>query len=136
MRPDAILRELRRLAAKLPETTETVGWGHPTFKAGKKAFAVLDHYRDVDCLCVQAGREARARCLRDARFFEPPYDRSKTWLALPLEEVGGAAEVRALALGSYRFVALARMLRALEGAAAAPSRAPRRTPRRRGASPG
>ena len=71
MKPDTLLRELRRLAAALPETTETAGWGHPTFKAGKKTFAVVDHYQGADCLCVQAARAERGRRLRDPRFFEP-----------------------------------------------------------------
>jgi len=35
--------KLRGICLPLPEVVETVKWGHPTFEAGKKVFAVLDH---------------------------------------------------------------------------------------------
>jgi len=37
-----VLMKLREICGVLPEVVETVKWGHPTFEAGKKIFAVLD----------------------------------------------------------------------------------------------
>jgi hypothetical protein len=124
MKREALLTELRKLAKTLPETRETAGWGHPTFKAGKRAFAVLDHYEGADCLCAPVGRGERARRLRDPRYFAPPYDRAKTWIALPVARIRGVAEARELCLLGYREVALERMLRALPSRYASWARRP------------
>ena len=46
------LANLRPICLALPEARETTTFGHPTFQAGKKTFAVLDHYQGVECLVV------------------------------------------------------------------------------------
>jgi predicted DNA-binding protein (MmcQ/YjbR family) len=104
MNSPALLRVLRSLAKRLPEASEGTSFGHAAFRAGKRPFAVLDHYRGVDCLCVQLDRRERARRLRDPRYFETPYDRTKTWVGLPFDRIASAAEVRELALQSYHFL--------------------------------
>ena len=48
MKESAILARLRRVCLGLPEVRETVKWGHPTFEAGKKIFAVLDRYDRIE----------------------------------------------------------------------------------------
>ena len=53
---DALVR-LRRLLAGCADVEETVTFSNPTFKAGGKAFAVLDHYRGAGCLWPQRERE-------------------------------------------------------------------------------
>ena len=42
MTESAILARLRGICLRLPEVRETVKWGHLTFEAGKKMFAVPD----------------------------------------------------------------------------------------------
>ena len=59
---------LQRACLGLPEVRETVKWGHPTFEAGKKMFAVLDKYDGQPCIAFKvapgvAGRAARRRTL-------------------------------------------------------------------------
>ena len=39
-----LLARIRKICLRFPEVRETVKWGPPTFEAGKKMFAVLDHY--------------------------------------------------------------------------------------------
>lgn len=55
-----VLERLRRIALALPEASETVSFGHPTFRAGKKTFAVFENYRGEDTICFKATREDQA----------------------------------------------------------------------------
>jgi hypothetical protein len=41
---DPHLDELRRICLELPEVTEVEAWGRPTFRAGKKMFAMFVHH--------------------------------------------------------------------------------------------
>ena len=42
MKEDRVLERLRAICLALPETDEVRTWGHSTFRARKKAFAVLE----------------------------------------------------------------------------------------------
>ena len=46
----ALLARVREICLGFPEVRETVKWGHPTFEAGKKMFAVIDAYEGRPCL--------------------------------------------------------------------------------------
>lgn len=67
-----VLSRLRETCLSLPEVRETTKWGHPTFEAGKKMFAVLDCYEDGACIAFRACSERRPVLLADERFFEAP----------------------------------------------------------------
>ena len=43
---EGVLERLRRICSALPDTTETVTFGHPTFKAAGKTFTVLETYKN------------------------------------------------------------------------------------------
>src|SRR5437762_1184562 len=78
-----ILERLRRISLALPEAIETTSFGHPTFKAKDKTFAVLETYRGELSICFKmepseqqhraettacrAGRPRRARRTRRSR---------------------------------------------------------------------
>jgi predicted DNA-binding protein (MmcQ/YjbR family) len=135
MKESAILARLRRVCLGLPEVRETVKWGHPTFEAGKKMFAVLDRYDGRPCLAFRAPLEKVDDLLTDSRFTEAPYAARFGWVCLDL---GGRridwAEVERLVADSYRLVALKRMLAALaerEHAAAGVSSRPSPKKKRR-----
>jgi len=45
MKPEeAILKKLRKICLALPDTEETVSFGHPTFRVRQKTFAVMEEY--------------------------------------------------------------------------------------------
>ena len=110
----AILLKLREICLALPEAVETVKWGHPTFEAGKKIFAVLDHYHGRTCIAFRTSMEEQKKLCRDERFFPAPYAAARGWVCLRADGRMNWAEVRDILLASYRLAALKRMLRALD----------------------
>jgi len=113
-RKEAVLTKLRELCLNLPETTEGLSWGHPTFKAGKKAFAVLDEYGGTLCIAFKSSPAVKEALLGDPRFFRAPYADSQGWVCLRADIELDWNEVKNLVLKSYRLVALNRMLSRLE----------------------
>ena len=114
---DPYLADLRKVCLALPESAEVEAWGRPTFRAGKRMFAVFggddEHQFAVILKPDPAEREA---LLADPRFYLPAYFGPGGWVALDLTagpvdwtEVGELMET------AYRQVALKRMLRALDG---------------------
>jgi predicted DNA-binding protein (MmcQ/YjbR family) len=114
MEASALLAMLRQLCLGFPEVNETVKWGHPTFVAGRKMFAVLDRYEDRPCIAFRAPPEKREALLADGRFFEAPYAARHGWICLPAEGSINRLEVQELLKNSYRLVALKRMLAAFD----------------------
>jgi predicted DNA-binding protein (MmcQ/YjbR family) len=114
MSESRVLLRLRKLCLSLPEVRETVKWGHPTFEAGKKIFAVLDRYEGRPCIAFRAALDKVDELLADNRFSEAPYAARFGWVCLNIDGRLDWAEVEHLVQGSYRLVALKRMLAALE----------------------
>src|SRR6266480_4415945 len=114
---DPYLAELRDVCLAFPESSEVEAWGRPTFRAGKKLFAVFSGTDDRPWGVVfKPEPDERPALLQDRRFYVPAYFGPSGWLALDF----GArrrvdwSEVAELMESSYRQVALKRMLKALE----------------------
>ncbi|NUS53880.1 MAG: MmcQ/YjbR family DNA-binding protein [Streptomycetaceae bacterium] len=116
------LAELRRITLALPEATEKVSWGRPTFCAPKmfamyggnsKAAGVMTAY--PHSVLVKVDESEREALQQDERIFYPAYMGPSGWLGLDLT---GApvdwAEVAELVDASYRLVAPARLIRQLD----------------------
>lgn len=115
MTPSQALKRLRPLCLSFPETTETVTFGHPTFVAGKRTFAVLDRYKGEYAIAFKATYADQTALTMDPRFYVTPYSGKHGWTSLRLDADFGWQEVRKLIESSYRLVALKRMLAALDG---------------------
>lgn len=113
---DPVLARLRDLALRFPEAVEVEAWGRPTFRAGKKIFAVYTSRDDlVPAVVFKPDADERRALLADDRFYVPPYFGPAGWLALDLETAPvDWDEVGELLDASYRIVALKRMIRALD----------------------
>jgi predicted DNA-binding protein (MmcQ/YjbR family) len=113
---DPHLAELREVCLALPESVEVEAWGRPTFRAGKRMFAVFEGDDDHPFAVVFKPDPAeRPALLADPRFYVPPYHGPSGWLALDLEAAPvDWQEVTELLQTSYRQVALQRMLKALD----------------------
>lgn len=115
---DPLLAKLRPICLALPETHEVEAWGRPTFRAGKKIFAVYSgDDRHDHALVFKPEADDRDALAQDARIYVPPYFGPSGWLALDFDaSPPDWREVAELAHGSYRQVALKRMLRTLDSA--------------------
>lgn len=114
---DPFLNELRGVCLALPESSEVEAWGVPTFRAGKKIFALYGIGDDKQYHVIfKPEPDERPALLAEDRFFSPPYWGPGGWLALDFTAAAvDWTEVAELVEGSYRQVALKRMLKALDG---------------------
>ena len=115
---DPYLADLRRVALAFPEAVEVEAWGRPTFRAGKKIFAIFTGLNEENYSVVFKPDDAeRPALLDDPRFYVPPYWGPSGWLGLDFTKAKvDWQEVTELLESSYRHVALKRMLTALEAA--------------------
>ena len=110
-----ILGPLREFCLSLPEAIETLNFGRPWFRAGKRVFAIFDVGEGGPGVSFRADPMAREHLLEDGRCYPTPYMWHNGWLTLRLEEPIDWDEVEELLLDSYRLQALRRMLRELDG---------------------
>lgn len=113
---DPYLTELREVCLALPESAEVEAWGRPTFRAGKKMFAVFEgNDQHPYAVTFKPDPQERPALLDDSRIYLPAYFGPGGWLALDFTAAPVAwAEVTELMESSYRQVALKRMLEALD----------------------
>jgi predicted DNA-binding protein (MmcQ/YjbR family) len=113
---DPYLADVRRVCLALPETVEVEAWGRPTFRAGKKIFAVFTGSEDDrHTVIFKPDAEERPALLGDDRFYSPPYWGPSGWLGLDLTAAPvDWDEVAELVETSYRQVALKRMVKTLD----------------------
>lgn len=90
-RPTTLAR-VRALIAALPETSEKVAWGGPTFRVGRaeRMFAMYldDHHGDgrVALWCrAPAGLQELLVDAEPQRFFRPPYVGAQGWIGIRLD---------------------------------------------------
>jgi predicted DNA-binding protein (MmcQ/YjbR family) len=115
MKPNAIyavppaaplLTRLRKICSQLPDVTETVTFGHPTFQVGGKTFAVFEQYKGEFGLALKVEQELQQVFLKDPRFYMTPYAGKHGWVTLRMEpKPPDWKEVREMVRGSYRLVA-------------------------------
>jgi predicted DNA-binding protein (MmcQ/YjbR family) len=110
----ALLTKLRKICSQLPDATETVTFGHPTFQVAGKTFAVFEQYKGELGLALKIEKELQSVFLKDARFYLTPYIGKRGWVTLRMNgKPVDWKEVRELVKGSYRLLAAsARSLKA------------------------
>jgi predicted DNA-binding protein (MmcQ/YjbR family) len=118
--PAKVLQRLRRICLSFPEAWEGVSFGHPTFRAGKKTFAVFEKYRGEDTVCFKASLADQTLLVLDPRFFVAPYVGKHGWTSMRVGSGVDWRELEDVVRESYRLVATKRMLAALEAGAARP----------------
>jgi predicted DNA-binding protein (MmcQ/YjbR family) len=101
---EKVLAKLREICLALPEVQEVKTWGHPTFKAGTKTFAVLERYNGHLCVCFKATLPLQLLLIEDPRFFKTPYIGKQGWVSLIADKPPNWREVRQLIKESYDLV--------------------------------
>ncbi|MFD9962020.1 MmcQ/YjbR family DNA-binding protein [Amycolatopsis sp. NPDC058986] len=109
MADDALTR-LRQVCLALPETTERLSHGEPTwFVRGRKTFVMFaDRHHDDKlafwCPAPPGAQEELAGSEPD-RFFRPPYVGHRGWLGVRLDVDVDWAEITEIVRDAYRLVA-------------------------------
>jgi predicted DNA-binding protein (MmcQ/YjbR family) len=88
----------------LPGVQEVKSWGHPTFKAGTKTFAVLETYKANLCICFKATLALQQLLIEDPRYFKTPYIGKQGWVSLIVDTPPNWRDVRQLIKESYGLV--------------------------------
>ncbi len=116
----APLERLRGLCLALPETTERLSHGEPTwFVRGKKTFVTYaDHHHDDRLAFWCAAPPGVQEALIGAdpeRFFRPPYVGHRGWVGVRLDVPVDWEEIAELVTDAYRVVAPRHLVAQLDG---------------------
>lgn len=117
--PSNPLERLRKLCLAMPEATERLSHGEPTwFVRDKKVFVMyVDHHHDdrVGFWCA-ASHEAQEQLVAalPKRFFVPPYVGHRGWLGVWLDVPVDWDEIAELVEEAYRTVAPKRLVAELD----------------------
>jgi predicted DNA-binding protein (MmcQ/YjbR family) len=123
--PGRLLEQLRALCLALPHANEGSSFGHPVFRAGKKAFAALEIVAGRPSIAFRSDPDDAERQLRRKQFFRTPYGRG-LWVSMWADTALDWRLVGDLLECAYREVALKRMIAALDAERATAARPPRR----------
>jgi len=112
--------EVRRLCLDLPEVTERLSHGAPTwFVRGKKTLATVwdDHHGDgrLALICAAPpGVQAQLVDEEPDRFYVPPYVGHRGWIGVRLDVTPDWSEIREILADAYRCVAPAKLVAELD----------------------
>jgi len=118
MDQDAVLARIREICLGLPETSERLSHGAPTFFVrGKRAFVMVlsDHHSDGRFAVWCAAPDGMQKLLVEAdpeRFFVPPYVGHRGWLGVRLDRDLDWGELAGIVEDAYAEVAPPRLIEA------------------------
>lgn len=110
------LRRVRRICASLPESSEKLSHGEPTFFVRKKVFVMFanNHHNDGHIgVWIPAAPGLQAALIKTApeTFFRPPYVGVRGWVGIELEHIGDG-ELASLVREAWQLVAPKKLKRA------------------------
>lgn len=104
-------QKLRAICLDLPEASEKLAWGDPTFRVRDKIFAMEkrgDGRVSVWCKAPPGSQDVLVFADPE-RFFVPPYVGHKGWVGMRLDEDPNWSEVAEIVRRSYRLIAPKRL---------------------------
>ncbi|HEV3074109.1 MAG TPA: MmcQ/YjbR family DNA-binding protein [Thermoanaerobaculia bacterium] len=110
------LDRLRALCLALPEATEKLAWGSPTFRVRDKIFATFseaDGGPEMWCKASPGGQEVLVAS-QPERYYVPPYVGHRGWVGVRLGGAPDWGQVADLVEESYRLTAPKRLLALLD----------------------
>src|SRR5881396_1571298 len=86
------LRRVRRICSAMPETTEKLSHGEPTFFVRKNVFAMFanNHHNDGHIavwIPAPPGLQAMLIAASPETFFKPPYVGVRGWVGIELDSI-------------------------------------------------
>jgi hypothetical protein len=108
----AALERLRKICLALPEASEKIAWGEPTWRA-PKIFAQMDtHHHGAEhvavWLAVPPGLQEALIEEDPRRFFRPPYVGSKGWVGVRIDAGPDWKVVASVVRDAHAFIASSR----------------------------
>ena len=112
------VERLRAICLALPETTEKLAWGEPTWRVRGRLFAQLDnHHHGAEHLAVwlpaPLGEQESMIFLDPVRFFRPPYVGPRGWVGVRIDRRPNWTLIAAVVKQAYRVVAPSRLREAV-----------------------
>ena len=112
------LKRVRTICAGLPETTEKMSHGEPTFFVNKKVYVMFanNHHNDGHIavyLPAAIGIQAMLIKASPEKFFRPPYVGVRGWFGIELDRVSDE-ELASHIREAWRLIAPKRLLALLE----------------------
>jgi hypothetical protein len=113
--------QVRAICTGLPEVSERLSHGAPTWFVRKSSFVTLwaqgHHDHDFPHLWCAGlpGVQAELAAAEPGRFFRPPYVGGRGWIGVRLDRDVDWAEIAELCQDAYRAVAPARLVARLDG---------------------
>jgi hypothetical protein len=110
--PNARVRKnverVRAICMALPNVTEKLAWGEPTWRAGK-IFAMLSTYHHGDdhvsvLVPAEPGVAGMLVASDPARFYVPPYVGVKGWVGIRIDDNPNFDEITVLVGDAYRLM--------------------------------
>jgi hypothetical protein len=113
----AIIEKLDTICLALPDATQQIAWGEPTWRVKGKIFAQLDdHHHGAEHVSVWLpAPDGAQEALIDSdpeRFFRPPYVGHRGWIAVVLDTDPDWGMVASLVEQAHGMIAGARRTRA------------------------
>ncbi|HYM14458.1 MAG TPA: MmcQ/YjbR family DNA-binding protein [Dehalococcoidia bacterium] len=110
---------VRAICLALPEATEKQAWGEATFRVAGRIFAQYeDHHHGSDLVGLWCkapdGLQAFLVTAEPARFYVPKYVGHRGWIGIRMDGAVDWPHVAALITDSYRMLAPARLVAALD----------------------
>jgi hypothetical protein len=119
--PDLLVERLRAVCLALPEVTEKVSHGSPSWFVRKMFVSWVGRHHGDEHLALWAaapeGAQAEMVAAEPVRFFVPPYVGHRGWVGMRLDvEPGGPDwdEVREVVTDAYRLIAPRRLVARLD----------------------
>jgi len=87
------VQRVRRICLAMPETTEKLSHGEPTFFAAKRSFAMFsnNHHNDGHIavwIAAEPGAQAALIQSNPACYYRPPYVGPSGWVGVELAQIG------------------------------------------------
>ncbi|MFF3014635.1 MmcQ/YjbR family DNA-binding protein [Streptomyces sp. NPDC057939] len=103
-------QDVRTIALSLPESSEKLAWGMPTFRVGGKIFASLaDDDTSIGVKCPKEDRAELIAAEPEKFFLREGHDDNYAWLRVRLAAVADTGELRGILVDSWRQAAPKRL---------------------------
>jgi predicted DNA-binding protein (MmcQ/YjbR family) len=107
-----LLAALRTVCARLPEVQEVIdGFGHTTFKVGKKSFLIAGMGEDGGAISIKSDLITQAHLVSRGPYYRTPYIGQHGWVSIGDPLTQDWEEIEELIAEGYRSAAPKRLVK-------------------------